>query len=123
MLTQGPAKRVTIFLNEETRHHLSPLHDAVMNYLMHEGVAGATAMRGYSGFGWHHTLHTPKIEVLAEHLPIRIEFVDTPEKVEEVLPALCEMVTDGMIEVQDTTVVKLARRGAKEKETPQGPAL
>ena len=123
MLTRGPAKRVTIFLNEETRHHMTPLHDAVMNYLMHEGVAGATATRGYSGFGWHLTLHTPKIEVLAEHLPIRIEFVDTPEKVEEVLPALCEMVTDGMIEVQDTTVVKLARRGAREKETAQGPAL
>ena len=63
------------------------------------------------------TLHTPKIEVLAEHLPIRIEFVDTPEKVDEVLPALCEMLTDGMIEVQDTTVVKLARRGAKATET------
>ncbi len=123
MLTPGPAKRVTIFLNEETRHHMSPLHDAVMNYLMHEGVAGATATRGYSGFGWHQTLHTPKIEVLAEHLPIRIEFVDTPEKVEEVLPALCEMLTDGMIEVQDTTVVKLARRGAKVPGTERDTAL
>jgi len=123
MLTRGPAKRVTIFLNEETRHHMSPLHDAVMNYLMHAGVAGATATRGYSGFGWHQTLHTPKIEALAEHLPIRIEFVDTPEKVEEVLPALCEMVIDGMIELQDTTVVKVARRGAKATETVERPAL
>src|SRR4051795_4149988 len=79
MLTRGLAKRVTIFVNEETRHHMSPLHDAVMNYLMKAGVAGATATRGYSGFGWHHALHTPKIEVLAEHLPIKIEFVDTPE--------------------------------------------
>ena len=122
MLTRGPAKRVTIFVNEETRHHMSPLHDAVMNYLMKAGVAGATATRGYSGFGWHHALHTPKIEVLAEHLPIRIEFVDTPEKVEEVLPALCEMLNDGMIEVQDTTVVKLARGGARATETVEGPA-
>ena len=112
MLTRGPAKRVTIFLNEETRHRMTPLHDAVMNYLMQEGVAGATATRGYSGFGWHLTLHTPKIEVLAEHLPIKIEFVDTPEKVEEVLAALCDIVTDGMIEVQDTTVVKLVCRTA-----------
>jgi PII-like signaling protein len=76
---------------------------------MHKGVAGATATRGYSGFGGHQTLHTPKIEVLAEHLPIRIEFVETAEKVEEVLPTLYEMVTDGLIEVQDTTVVKLSR--------------
>ena len=109
MLTRGPAKRVTIFLNEDTRHHMTPLHDAVMTFLLHKGVAGATATRAYSGFGEHHRLHTPKIEVLAEHLPIRIEFVEAAEKVEEVLPSLYEMVTDGLIEVQDTTVVKLAR--------------
>src|SRR5215471_11575660 len=108
MLTKGPAKRVTIYLNEDTRHHLTPLHDAVMAYLMQVGVAGATATRAFSGFGGHHTLHTPKIEVLAEHLPIRIEFVDSAEKVDEVLPTLHEMVSDGLIEVQETTVVKLS---------------
>jgi PII-like signaling protein len=58
-------------------------------------------------------LHTPQVEVLAQHLPIRIEFVDTPEKVEEVLPTLYEMVSDGVIEVQDTTVVKHARKMPK----------
>jgi PII-like signaling protein len=127
MLTRGPAKRVTIFLNEDTRHHLTPLHDAVMTFLMHKGVAGATATRGYSGFGAHQTLHTPKIEVLAEHLPIRIEFVDTAEKVEEVLSTLYEMVTDGLIEVQDTTVVKVARPASAREPVPaherqEGPA-
>ena len=127
MLTRGPARRVTIFLNDDTLHHMTPLHDAVMTFLMHKGVAGATATRGYSGFGAHRTLHTPKIEVLAEHLPIRIEFVETAEKVEEVLPTLYEMVTDGLIEVQDTTVVKLARpAGVREPVLPHerssGPA-
>jgi len=112
MLTKGPAKRVTIFINEDARHHVTPLHDAIMTYLMQKGVAGATATRAFSGFGGHHTLHTPKIEVLAEHLPLRIEFVETPEKVEEVLPTLYEMVADGLIEVQDTTVVKLSQNAA-----------
>jgi uncharacterized protein len=112
MLTKGPARRVMIFINEDASYHRTPLHDAIMTYLMHKGVAGATATRGYSGFGGHQTLHTPKIEVLAEHLPLRIEFVETPEKVEEVLPTLYEMVTDGLIEVQDTTVVKLAQQPA-----------
>jgi PII-like signaling protein len=113
MLTKGPAKKVTIFLNEDTQHHLTALHDAIMTFLMHKGVSGATATRAFSGFGTHHTLHTPNIEVLAQHLPIRIEFVDTAEKVDEVLPTLYEMVADGLIEVQDTTVVKHAQRGAK----------
>ena len=72
-------------------------------------------------------LHTPKVEVLAEHLPIRIEFVETAEMVDEILPTLYEMVSDGLIEVQDTTVVKLARKSAKPEpalphQRKQGPA-
>ena len=113
MLTKGPAKKVTIYINEDTQHHMLALHDSIMTFLMHKGVSGATATRAYSGFGSHQMMHTPKIEVLAQHLPIRIEFVETPEKIDEVLPALYEMVSDGLIEVQDTTVVKFARKSAK----------
>src|SRR5271169_3865162 len=113
MLTKGPAKKVTIFINEDTQHHMTALHDSIMTFLLHKGVSGATATRAYSGFGSHQMLHTPKIEVMAQHLPIRIEFVETPEKVDEVLPTLYEMVSDGLNEVQDTTVVKLARKFAK----------
>jgi PII-like signaling protein len=113
MLTKGPAKKVTIFINEDTQHHMMALHDSIMAFLMHKGVSGATATRAYSGFGSHQMLHTPKIEVMALHLPIRIEFVETREKVDEILPTLYEMVSDGLIEVQDTTVVKLARKLAK----------
>ena len=127
MLTQGPAKKVTIFLNEDTQHHMAALHEAIMTFLMHKGVSGATATRAYSGFGSHQLIHTPKIEVLAQHLPIRIEFVETVEKVDEVLPTLYEMVSDGLIEVQDTTVVKLARKPTRPEpklphERRQGPA-
>ncbi len=127
MLKKGPAKKVTIYINEDTQHHLTALHDSIMTYLLHKGVAGATATRAFSGFGSHQMLHTPKVEVLAQHLPIRIEFVETAEKVEEVLPALYEMVTDGLIEVQDTTVVKSVRKSPKPEpklphEKKQGPA-
>jgi PII-like signaling protein len=119
MLTKGPAKKVTVFLNEDTQHHMTALHDSIMTFLMHKGVAGATATRAYAGFGSHQVLHTPDVEVLAQHLPIRIEFVDTKEKVDEILPTLYEMVSDGLIEVQDTTVVKLTHTGAKpEPKTP-----
>ncbi len=118
MLSKGPAKKVTIFVNEDTQHHLTPLHDAIMTFLMHKGVTGATATRAFSGYGSHRKLHTPQIEVMAYHLPIRIEFIDTPEKVEEVLPTLYEMVSDGLIEVQDTTVVKLARKPSKADPKP-----
>lgn len=110
MLIKGPAKKVTIFINEETRHHLAALDDSIMTFLMHKGVYGATATRAYSGFGSHQMLHSSRAEEVAPRVPIRIEFVETAEKVEEILPTLYEMVSDGLIEIQDTTVVKLARK-------------
>src|SRR5947209_9145435 len=122
MLNKGPARKVTIYVNEDTRHHLSALHDAIMTFLLHKGVAGATATRAFSGFGAHHALHTPQVEAMGEHLPIRIEFVDTAEKVDEVLPGLYDMVGDGLIEVQDTTIVKIAGRPSAVPE-PRAPHI
>jgi len=119
MLSKGAAKKVTIYVNEDTQRHLSPLYESILSLLMHKGVAGATATRALAGFGGHGVLHTPKVEVLAEHLPIRIEFVETAEKVEELLATLYDMVTDGMIEVQDTTVVKVAMKGKRTIEPRQ----
>jgi len=113
MLNRGPAKKVTIFINEDTQHHMQALYDSIMTFLLHKGVNGATATRAFSGFGSHQQLHTPKVEVLADHLPIRIELIDSPEKIEEVLPTLYEMVSDGLIELQDTNVVKHARKSPK----------
>jgi PII-like signaling protein len=111
MLTKGPAKKVTIYVNEDAKHHLGSLHEAILMFLLHKGVAGATATRAMAGFGAHHLLHTPNIEALAEHLPVRIEFLETAEKIDELLPTLYDMVVDGLIEVQDTMVVKSAMKG------------
>ncbi len=127
MLTKGPARKVTIFVNETAQYHMQSLHDAILAFLLHKGVAGATATRAFAGFGSHQQLHTPNIEVLYIDLPIRVEFIETAEKVDEILPTLYEMVNDGLIEVQDTTVVKLARKSPKpDKKLPHerhaGPA-
>ncbi len=116
MLSKGAGKKVTIYLNEDTQHHLGSLYESILTFLMQKGVSGATATRALAGFGRHKVIHTPKVEVLAEHLPIRVEFIDTAEKVEEVLPTLYDMVTDGLIEVQDTHIVKVAM---KDKRTPE----
>lgn len=117
MLSKGPARKVTIFVNETAQYRMQSLHDAILAFLLHKGVSGATATRAFAGFGSHQQLHTPNIEVLNIDLPIRVEFVETAEKVDEVLPTLYEMVNDGLIEVQDTTVVKMARKSSKPEKT------
>jgi len=120
MLLKGAAKKVTIYVNEDTQHHLGPLYESILTFLLHHGVAGATVTRALAGFGAHQVLHTPKVEALAEHLPLRLEFIDTAEKVNELLPTLYDMVNDGLIEVQDTHVVKVATK-EKHKDEPRPP--
>ena len=115
MLQKGTAKKVTIYLNEDTQHHLGPLYESILTFLLHKGVAGATATRAMAGFGAHRVIHTTKIEVLTEHLPVRIEFIESAAKVDELMPTLYDMVNDGVIEVQDTQVVKIAN---KERPSP-----
>ena len=110
MLTKGPAKKVTIFINEDSQHHMTALHDSIMTFLMHKGVSGATATRAFSGFGSHQVLHNTSMEAMAEHLPVRIEFLESCEVVDAILPALCELVSDGVVEVHPTTIVKAVSR-------------
>lgn len=118
MLTRGPAKKVTIYVNEDVRHGLAPLYEAVLEFLLHHGVAGATASRALAGFGANQTMHSAKSELLAEHLPVRIEFIESAAKLDEILPSLYELVSDGLVEVQDTTVLKPARAAAADPALP-----
>ncbi len=111
MLPKGAAKKVTIYVNEDTRRHTEPLWSAIFQFLRHKRVAGATVSRSLAGFGAHQTIHSPDMEAAMEHMPMRIEFVETAERVDEVLPALYDMVADGLIEVQDTTVIKSVMKG------------
>jgi len=78
------------------------------NFLFFHGVSGATVTRGIAGFGADHHLHTTRLVDLVQRLPVKVEFIETAEKVEELLPKLHQMVGSGLIEIQDTTIVKPA---------------
>ena len=66
-------------------------------------------LRPESGFGSHHRIHSQEGGMdAAQHMPLRIEFIDTEENIRTFLPLLQEIVTDGLIEAQDTVILKLA---------------
>lgn len=55
-------------------------------------MAGATAIKGFMGFGCKSHMHTAKLLRLSEDLPVIVEIVDSKEKINEFLPFLDEMV-------------------------------
>ena len=110
MLTPGPAQRVVIHLNEDASSEGDYLHLEIVSFLFAKGVAGATVLRGHSGFGSHHRIHTHGAGgSRGEHLPIRVEFLESAQTVDALMSKLIEMVTDGLIEVQETNITHIAR--------------
>jgi PII-like signaling protein len=109
MLTTGPGLKVTIHVNADIGSRTRFLHEEILQLLFERGVAGATLLRVQVGFGSHHHLHTEGAAgVEGEHLPVRIEFIESQETVDAILPALYELVSDGVIEAQRTTILKIA---------------
>jgi PII-like signaling protein len=107
----GLAKKITIHLNEDTSSRHDFLYNEIFQFLREHGVAGATLIRPAAGFGSHHRMHsTEGDEADREHLPVLIEFIETAQAFDALLPALCELITDGLIEAHDTTIIKSAVR-------------
>jgi PII-like signaling protein len=121
MMKAGPAKKVSIYVGQDHQYHGESVYAAILEFLFYHKVSGASVTRGIAGFGADHHMHTDRILVLTENLPMKVEFIETPEKVEELLPKLHEMVGTGLIEIQDTTIVKpseSAKRAARQESTP-----
>jgi PII-like signaling protein len=118
MLTAGPAKKITVYVGEDVHHHGEPLYLAVLNYLFYRGVSGATVTKGVAGFGSEHHMHAARILMLSENLPIKIEFVEEPGKLEQILPKLAQMVNPGLIEMQDTLVLSAHAVAETARPTP-----
>ncbi len=107
MLLPGPAKKVCIYLNEDTISDKDYLSREILAILYHMKVAGATVLRPAAGFGSHHHLHPSGSGIDSDpHMPVRIDFVESPERVNAILPLLERLVVDGLIEMHDTTIVK-----------------
>lgn len=117
MLAEGAAVKVTVHLNEDASSSKDFLHKEILAFLFKEGVAGASLLKLQSGFGTHHQLHTEGAGWDAgEHLPIRIEFIEEPHRAAILLPRLCALVTDGIVEVQETRILKSSSTKKREAQ-------
>jgi PII-like signaling protein len=110
MLKAGKALKVSIYIGEGSAHHGTSTYSAILDFLFFRGVSGATVLKGVAGFGADHHLHSSSFVEISDRLPLKIEFIESQEKVEELLGKLEEMAGSGMIEVQETRIVKPAVR-------------
>jgi len=120
MLNAGKALKVSIYVSDGATRHGVPVHSAILDFLFYRGVSGATVLKGIAGFGADHHMHSSSSVEISDRLPLIVQFVDTPEKVQELLGKLQDLVGSGLIEVQETTVAHPAQ--PSKPQTFQPPA-
>ena len=101
-----PATLLRIFVGEQDHHRSHPLYEEIVLRARDMHLAGATVLRGPLGFGRSHHLHTQKILRLSDDLPMVVEIVDTPEKIEGFLPVLDEIMTGGIATLEQIIIVR-----------------
>ena len=85
------------------------LYCAIVEMLKREQVAGASVFRGVEGFGAHREIHTAKIWSFTGRLPILIEVVEDPTKIEALIPQLEAMIPEGAITLERVEYCRFAR--------------
>jgi len=106
MIKTGPAKKLTIYVDETEKVHGKPVYEAVLDILFARKISGASVFRGVAGYGSEGKLHTAKILELSTTLPVKIEVVDSEEMINIILAEINSVVEKGLIEVSDTQVIK-----------------
>lgn len=99
-------KILKIYVNEDSKYKGHNLYHALVFKLRDMGMAGVTVTRGIEGFGHEKRIHTTRILDLTLSLPIIIDVIDIPERIEKVIPVVKEMVNKGLIMVLDVDVIK-----------------
>jgi PII-like signaling protein len=110
MKLEGHQKRLTIFIGESDRHGHTPLATEIVQRAHVARLAGATVFRGVEGYGASNHVHTTRILSLSNDLPMAVVIVDTAERIEAFLPQLDELITEGLVILDDVEVVKYVGR-------------
>jgi len=106
MKVEVDARQVTIFINSTDQWHGRPLYSAIVRLCQERGIAGATVTRCVEGYGAGGLLHTTRLLDLSEDLPVRVEVVDLPERIDPLLAALEGMIGEGLVVVTNVHILR-----------------
>ncbi|MBS3734142.1 MAG: DUF190 domain-containing protein [Phycisphaerae bacterium] len=105
MRIEGKGKLLRVFIGDSDTRDGKPLHHAIVTAARDAGLAGATVLHGLEGYGAASRIHTAKILRLSEDLPVVVEIVDKPERIQAFLPRLDEMIVEGLVTLEDVDII------------------
>ena len=106
MKLEGKAKMLRIHFGEDDKWQGQPLYEAIVERCRKLDIAGATAYRGIEGYGASTMIRKSHLFRRSSDSPILVQIIDTAENIQRLIPALDEMVSEGLIAVSDVEVIK-----------------
>ena len=106
--------RVQVYLGESDEVGHVPRYSALLEYLRKEGASGATVTRGIAGFGVNSRIRTSATLSLSMDLPVIVTWIDSPERVERLLPGVRERAGSGIIALDDVQIAGYGGRGVEQ---------
>src|SRR5512138_1052451 len=103
LLTEADLLR--IFIGENDRHNGRSLYEVIVEEARRRELAGATVLRGIMGYGASSRMHTTKILQLSEDLPLLIEIVDEPGRIDEFVSYLDGVIAEGLVTRERVRVI------------------
>jgi uncharacterized protein len=109
-------KLLRIFISSTDKFKHAPLYEVVVYAAKRYGLAGATVLKGFMGFGASNVVHSQKLWEITEKLPLVIEIIDEAAKidgfVEIILPYFEKIPKGGLITLEKVNIV-LHKSGTK----------
>jgi PII-like signaling protein len=89
-----------IFISEKDVHQGEPLYRTIVSQAREHHLAGATVLRGPTGFGKSSRVHASGILRLSFDRPMVIEIVDSEEKIQSFLNEVQRLLGGGLVTVE-----------------------
>ena len=110
------AKRLRIYLSSTDKFEHSPLYEVIVYTARENGIAGATVLKGIMGYGSSSEIYTSKLWELTEKVPLVVDIVDEPDKINsllDVLQPVFEKSGKGHIITEEETTVLIHKTGSR----------
>lgn len=109
METTSEAKLLRIFISSTDKFRHAPLYEVIVFAARRYGLAGATVIKGFMGYGASSVIRTQRLWEITEKLPMVIEIVDEAHRVdgfvETILPYFDKIPKGGLITLERVEIV------------------
>ena len=102
------AVQLTLYVAEPHLHDRRCKVDELLRRAAQAGMSGGTALAAYQGFGRRHE-HEPTLWHRVDETPLTLLFVDTPERIEDLLTLIDETIPDAVAVTEQVRTIRYIR--------------